>query len=104
MMVFMVRSMWLDMGISETKREKAIKRYFDVEGEITNREDAINILLVALGRINNRLLNSIQIKGTYVYGSPNYHVVMDAKTGQTGCQRVGSNGVTRLWWFTQNLG
>lgn len=65
MMVFMVRSMWLDLGISETKREKAIKRYFDVEGEITNREDAINILLVALDRINNRMLKSIQIKGTY---------------------------------------
>ena len=65
MMLFMVRSIWLDLGIAEKKREEAIKRYFNVEGEITNREEAINYLLTALDRINNRLLNTIQIKGTY---------------------------------------
>jgi len=65
MMLFMVRSIWLDLEIDEKKREETITRYFDVEGEIANREEAINYLLTALDRLNNRLLNTIQTKGTY---------------------------------------
>jgi len=42
MMLFMVRSIWLDLEIAEMKRAEAIKRYFNVEGEITKREEAIS--------------------------------------------------------------
>ena len=72
MMLFMVRSIWLDLEIDEKKREEAIKRCFDVEGEIANREEAINYLLTALDRLNNRLLNTIQTKGTYGIGIGDY--------------------------------
>ena len=63
------QSIWLDLEIDEKKREEAIKRCFDVEGEIANREEAINYLLTALDRLNNRLLPEAVPRGNLKRGS-----------------------------------
>lgn len=58
-MIFMTRSIWLEMGISASDRKKKMKAVFGSTREILNREKAIACLKAVVDESTNTLLGMI---------------------------------------------